>query len=450
VAIEKSSQSQRSTLLNPRNLVAGELASLDPARKALVQNLVSASGLITRPVKAPDGGAVGRVADVVIRWDSGDYPKVSGLIVRIGFRRAFLPVQNIADISSNGVQLSSTKFDLRDYERRDGEFLANDDMIDHQLLDVNGARVVRAADLYLNKVARSYYVVAVDVSFRSFLRRVLPGSAGRAATPGKVIDWAGIQSFGRPGEPTRLRKQNTALTKLRAADLADLLEDLGRHERQVLLEILDPELAADAMEEMDADDLEDMLLHAPVGQAADLLARMEPDEAVDALRELPEEDREAMLDAMDEETSTSLIELLSYEDDEAGGFMTSELVILKESDTVAEARKILLELDNHDVQCIVVVDEEGRLLDDLHLIDLFQANPRSLVGNVKNESVPETVGPDADLEEVVEKLTANRGGSLVVVDEDNRPIGRIMSDDVVDALVKERSGRNWPWQEGRN
>ncbi|MEY4411049.1 MAG: hypothetical protein RLZ69_623, partial [Actinomycetota bacterium] len=253
-----------------------------------------------------------------------------------------------------------------------------------------------------------------------------------------VIDWAGIQSFGRPGEPTRLRKQNTALTKLRAAELADLLEDLGRHERQVLLEILDPEVAADAMEEMEADDLEDLLLHAPVDQAADLLARMEPDEAVDALRELPEEDREAMLDAMDDETARDLQELLTYDDDVAGGFMTSELVILKQSDTVAEARKILLEMDNNDVQCIVVVDEEGHLLDDLNLIDLFQANPRSLVGNVKNDSVPETVRPDADLEEVIEKLTANRGGSLVVVDEENKPIGRILSDDVIDALIKER------------
>jgi CBS domain-containing protein/sporulation protein YlmC with PRC-barrel domain len=428
----------RTSKLNPRNLVASELANLDPARKALVQTLISASGLITRPVRATDGSIVGRVADTVIRWDAGDYPKVSGLIVRIGFRRSFLPIANISNISSDGVTLSSTKFDLRDYQRRDGEFLANDDMIDHQLLDVDGARVVRASDLYLTKMAHSYYVVAVDVSFRSFLRRVLPGSAGRAATPGKVIDWAGIQSFGRPGEPTRLRKQNTALTKLRAAELADLLEDLGRHERQVLLEILDPEVAADAMEEMEADELEDLLRNAPVDQAADLLARMEPDEAVDALRELPDEDRDAMLEAMDEETSTTLLELLTYDDDEAGGFMTSELVILKQSDTVADARKILLELDNNDVQCIVVVDEDGRLLDDLHLIDLFQANPRSLVGSIKNDSKPETVGPDADLEEVIEKLTANRGGSLVVVDEENKPIGRILSDDVIDALVKER------------
>ena len=444
-----ASQSRISKLRN-RSLVPTELTFRDPARKTLAAALVSAAGLEGRPVTSSVGEVVGRLADIVVRWDAGNYPRVFGIIVRIGFRRAFMGIENISKLENAGITLSSTTFDLRDYERRDGEFLALEDMIDHQLLDVDGARVVRSSDLYLAKTGRNYQLVGVDVSFATFLRRVLPGSAGRNPTPGKVIDWAGIQSFGRPGEPARLRKQNQGLEKLRPSELADLLEDLGRRERQVLLEILDPEVAADAMEEMEADDLDELLRHAPVDRAADLLARMEPDEAVDALRELPEEDREAMLGAMDSETSTNLIELLEYDEEVAGGFMTSALVILEEDDTVADARKKILELDNNDVQCIVVVDKEGQLLDDLHLIDLFAANPRTLVGNVKNDSVPETVGPDADLEEVIEKLTANRGSSLVVVDEENKPIGRILADDVVDALVKERSGRNWPWQEGRN
>ena len=445
-----SNSPERSGRSRARHLVPSDLPFRDPTRRALAATLISAAGLQGRPVTSSSGEVVGRLADIVVRWDSGNYPKVFGVIVRIGFRRAFMQVESISKIDNSGVTLSSTTVDLRDYERRDGEFLALDDMIDHQLLDVDGARVVRSSDLYLAKTGRNYQLVGVDVSFATFLRRVLPGSAGRTPTPGKVIDWAGIQSFGRPGEPARLRKQNKGLEKLRPSEMADLLEDLGRRERQLLLEILDPEVAADAMEEMEADDLDELLRHAPVDRAADLLARMEPDEAVDALRELPEEEREAMLDAMDAETSTNLIELLEYDEEAAGGFMTSALVILEEDDTVSDARKKLLELDNNDVQCIVVVDKDGRLLDDLHLIDLFAANPRSLVGNVKNDSQPETVGPEADLEEVIEKLTANRGSSLVVVDEENRPIGRILADDVVDALVKERTGRNWPWQEGRN
>ena len=425
-----------------------KLQVFDEVRKSLASSLISVSGLLGRPVSFEDREVIGRVADVVVRWDSGDYPRIYGLIIRIGLRRSFIAIANISDLNSSGVTLSSTKLDLRDYVRREGEFLASDDMLDHQLLDIDGARVVRASDLYVTKTGRTWYLVAVDVSFRSFLRRLLPGTAGRTPTPERVVDWSGIQSFGRPGEPARLRKENKGLHKLRPAELADLIEDLGQRERQVLLEILDPEVAADAMEEMESDDLDELLRAAPVDKAADLLLRMEPDEAVDALRELPEADRDAVLEAMPKRKKSNLVELLEFDEDVAGGFMTSALVVLKESDTVAAARKKLLEADNNDIQCIVVVDKKGRLLDDLNLIDIFAAKPSQLVGAVKNDHTPETVGPLAKLDEVIEKLTANRGSSLVVVDEANKPIGRIMSDDVVDAMVKNRGARSWPWQEG--
>jgi CBS domain-containing protein len=425
-----------------------KLPVFDEVRKSLASSLISISGLLGRPVSFEDREVIGRVSDVVVRWDSGEYPRLFGLLIRIGLRRAFISVSNVADITGAGVVLSSTKLDLRDYVRREGEFLASDDMLDHQLLDIDGARVVRASDLYVTKTGRTWYLVAVDVSFRSFLRRLLPGSAGRTPTPERVVDWSGIQSFGRPGEPARLSKENKGLHKLRPAELADLIEDLGQRERQVLLEILDPEVAADAMEEMESDDLDELLRAAPVDRAADLLARMEPDEAVDALRELPDADRDAVLEAMPKRKKSNLVELLEFDEDEAGGFMTSALVVLKESDTVAAARKKLLDLDNNDIQCIVVVDKKGRLIDDLNIIDLFTAKPGKLVGSVKNDHVPETVQPDAKLDEVIEKLTANRGSSLVVVDEKNKPIGRIMADDVVDAMVKDRGARSWPWQEG--
>lgn len=425
-----------------------KLTSSSSTRKSLASALISISGLINRPVFNEDHEVVGRVGDIVVRWDSGDYPKIFGLILRVGLRRSFIKVSNIAAIRGNSVTLSSTKLDLRDYARREGEFLADEDMLDHQLLDIDGARVVRASDLYITQTGRTWYLVAVDVSFRSFIRRLLPGNAGRTPTPEKVVDWSGIQSFGRPGEPARLSKENKGLHKLRPAELADLIEDLGQRERQLLIEMLDPEVAADAMEEMDSDDLDELLRAAPVDLAADLLTRMEPDEAVDALRELPEDDRDAVLEAMPKRKKANLEGLLEYDEDVAGGFMTSALLILKENETVAAARKKVLDADNMDAQCLVVVNRKGQLLDDLDLIDLFQAKPSTLIGNVKNDHVPETVTPNAKLDEVIEKLTANRGASLVVVDEDDKPIGRILADDVVDAMVKKRGGRSWPWQEG--
>ena len=424
------------------------LSTSSSTRKSLATALISISGLINRPVFNEDHEILGRVADIVVRWDSGDYPKIFGLILKVGVRRSFVPVAHIATIRGNSVTLSSTKLDLRDYARREGEFLADEDMLDHQLLDIDGARVVRASDLYITQTGRTWYLVAVDVSFRSFLRRLLPGSAGRTPTPEKVVDWSGIQSFGRPGEPARLSKENKGLHKLRPAELADLIEDLGQRERQLLIEMLDPEVAADAMEEMESDDLDELLRAAPVDLAADLLTRMEPDEAVDALRELPDDDRDAVLEAMPKRKKSNLEGLLEFDEDEAGGIMTSSLIVLKETDTVSAARKKVLDADNNDTHCIVVVNKKGKLLDDLDLIDLFTAAPKTLVGSVKNDHAPLTVKPTAKLDKVIEKLTDNRGSSLVVVDDDKKPIGRILADDVVDAMVKKRGGRSWPWQEG--
>ncbi|MEY4102117.1 MAG: hypothetical protein RIR88_251 [Actinomycetota bacterium] len=436
--------------VNPGKFVPAELGLRDSRRRFLTRTLISATGLHKRPVRSGDGSRLGALGDIVVRWDEGDYPRIFGLIVRIGFRRSFVPYTQVTEITQSEITLRATNIDLRDYQRREGEWLAYDDIVDHQLLDVDGARVVRAADIYFTKFGREYIVVGVDATFGSFLRRVLPGSAGRVATPNQVIDWQAIQAFGRPGEPVRLRQTNQGLTRLRPSELADLLEDLGRRERQVLLEILDPEVAADAMEEMEADEVEELLLTAPVDKAADLLTRMEPDEAVDALRDLHADDREAILDAMPAEKSSDLIELLSYDEEVAGGIMTSKMVILEASQTVKQARKLVLEQENSDVQCIVVVDKKGRLLHDLSLLTLFAAKTDELIGSVTNQSAPMTVEPDAKLEEVIEMLTANRGGSLVVVDEDNKPLGRILADDVVDALVDERRKSIWPWQENRN
>jgi CBS domain-containing protein/sporulation protein YlmC with PRC-barrel domain len=420
------------------------------ARRAVVGSLVSAAGLVGRPVNDASGRGVGKLADLVVRWDRGMYPQLTGIVVRVGSRRTFVHAADVEDIGRNRVRLSSTTIDLRDFERRPGEWLVLTDLLDHQLLDVDGARVVRAADLYVTRMGGSYRLVGVDVSFVSFLRRVLPGSAGRIPTPEKVVDWSAIQSFGRPGEPVRLRKSNRGLKRLRPADLADLLEDLARPERQLLISLLDPDEAADVLEEMEPEELEEVLRDAPVERAAELLTRMEPDEAVDALRDLPEDDRRMILAAIPAPRAAELSRLLGYPEGVAGGIMTTSLVFLGMDDTIADARRMAIEhRENQDVQGLVVVDEEGCLVDDLEPLDLLAADPMDLVRDVIIPPSPGTVFAEADLNEVVEQLIAYRGSSLIVVDDDGRPLGRILADDVVDALVESRASRRWPWQTPR-
>jgi uncharacterized protein YrrD len=214
--------------------------------------LVSMAGLIGRPVLNQAGQQIGQVADVVARWDSNQaYPPVTGLIVRVGRRRAWLPVEAVQEFGRSQIRLRTARVDLREVERRPGEVELARDVIDHQLVDTDGARVIRASDLYLAQVAEAVQLVGVDVGFNSLLRRLGPARFRSRPTPEKVIDWASITSFGsQRGPGGTLQAGGGGLQRLRPGELADLLEDLGRAERQELLSQLTPERVADALEEM--------------------------------------------------------------------------------------------------------------------------------------------------------------------------------------------------------
>jgi CBS domain-containing protein len=419
-------------------------------RRELGAALVSVAGLVGRPVRGRDGEQVGTLADVVVRTEAG-YPLVAGCVVRIGARRAWVPVEAVAGLEQGQLRLLSSRIDLTDVERRPGEIQLVGDVIDHQVVDVHGVRVVRASDLYLAAPGGQWRLVGVDVSWLTFLRRALPGRTGRRPSPGQVLDWAGVRPFGLAGcvtgGPVQLASSNAALRRLRPGELADLLEDLGRVERRELLDTLDPAVAADALEEMQANDLLSLLRDAPVDRAAQLLASMERDEAADALRDLPEDEREDVLRAMAEAPSDELRTLLGFEEHSAGGVMTSELVRVDVSVTVGEAVAALRAAAALSAQPpgVAVVDGAGRLVDDIAVLELLGVEPDRPIAQLVGPPWPVTVPPGAGLDEVVETMTENRGSSILVVDDADRPIGRILADDVIDALVQDED-REWPWQ----
>ncbi|OJV82239.1 MAG: hypothetical protein BGO37_04455 [Cellulomonas sp. 73-92] len=415
-------------------------------RREVAGALVSVAGLAGRPVRDGDGNVVGTVVDVVVHWDAG-YSPVTGLIVRVGQRRTWLHAADVEAIEQSAVRLRSTRFDLRDVVRRAGELQLLGDVIDHQLVDVQGVQVVRASDLYITRVQAVWRLVGVDVSLTSLLRRSLPGGLGRRPSPGLVLDWSSVQPFGVPGGSVRLARAHSELRRMRSADLADLLATLGRAERRELLGGLEPGTAADALEEMNARDLNDLLRDAPVEQAAELVAAMEADEAVEALREMPPEERDELLDAMTADRGAELGALLQFDEESAGGVMTSRLVRLPADDTVRDAvAAVRRQVQEGETPAgVVVVDEAGALLDDVSFVELLGAEPDTPLRGLVGPPWPVTVGPDAGLDDIVERMTDNRGSSLLVVDEANRPIGRILADDVVD-LLAHQGERRWPWQ----
>lgn len=417
------------------------------ARSTVAGALISAAGLVGRPVRNPAGAEVGRVVDLVVRWQGESYPPVTGLVVRVGRRRVYVPIDAVQEIAPDHVGLRSARLDLRDFDRREGEVVLNGDVVDHQLVDVDGVRVVRAADLYLARVGDAYRLVGVDVGFQTLLRRLGPSRWRERPTPERVIDWTAIQPFGAgPSGAIGLATPSQALRRLRPAELADLLEELGREERQELLDRLEPEAAADALEEMDPDELAALLREAGTDQAAALIAEMEPDEAVDALRDLDDEEVLELLTAMPPGVAARLRSMLRYREGTAGGLMTTNIVLVQPDQTVGEVRRILRAQAEHqaDVDAVIIVDELGRVMHDLALFELLVAAKDDRVVDVARPPEPVTVSVDASLDEVVERFIDNRGSSLLVVDADQRPVGRILADDLVDALVPERGKVRFP------
>ena len=428
----------------PRRRPARERARPASTIRFVTGHLISAAGLVGGVARNQAGAEIGRIKDIVVRWDDAAYPQVTGLVLRVGRRTSFLPAANIAEMDRSGVVLRSATLSLKDFERREGEIQLIDDLLDHQLIDVSGVRVVRSSDLYLASIVGTFRLVGLDVGMQSLLRRLGPAQLRRRPTPSRVIDWSTIQPISRPGEPLRLGRTRQALHRLRPAELADLVEELGSAQRQAFVSALDPDVAAEVLEEMEPEELEELLTDMPREQAASLLENMAPDEASEALREMDEEDRDEVLEEMGQIARTELTKLLSYDEDTAGSMMTTVTVTVPIGATVADAISALAQFaeDRGDIDGVLIVDDSGRLIDDLPLFDLLLADRTAPVGTLTGAPYPVTVQDRENIDDVLERFVDSRGTSVVVLDDDGRPVGRILADDVIDALLEDhRLGR---------
>jgi CBS domain-containing protein len=424
------------------------------ASRALRRAIVSVAGLVGAPVVNQSGQSVGKLVDIVARMHAGDrYPPITGLLVKVGSRTSFLAASSVGSIEHRCIRLRSSRLDLRDFSRRQGEVMLAKDVLDHQLVDVDGRQVIRAADLYLAPVEDEFRLVGVDISLATLLRRLGPKVFRGRPTPERVIDWDAVTPFGEDltGGPSmvRLRRSDVDLHRLQPSDLADLLEDLGRTGRQELLARLNPETAADALEEMDPDELRALLREADPVRATALVAAMEPDEAVDALRDLSAEERQDILGRMPAEIRDDLSALLAYPERSAGGFMTSVLARAGLDDTVGDVERMVAGWREHrnEIDAVLIVDGDGALLADLPLFDLVAHPDDELISAVlafEEHPEPLTVLPDATVRDVAEQLVRTRRSSLLVVDADGEPLGRILADDVLDAILPERGRVHFP------
>jgi len=415
------------------------------ATRAVQASLVPLSRLRTINPVDEQGRGAGRLADVVVRWNGSDaYPPVTGLVLQRGEQQVFQPIADVIRLDAQRVLVRDQGDQAAGFVRREGELRLVSDVIGRQLVDVDGVKVLRAEDLFLAPVLGRLRLVAVAGSPRSLWSRVV---STWQPDSGRLVDWSAVHPFGDPGSELRLQVPHEGLQHLHPGELADLLEELDQPARDELTTALDPGAVADALEEMEPERIEDILRDSSPERAAQMVAAMEPDEAVDVLRDMDRQEADAILAHVPPEVARQLTELLGYPETMAGGFMTTTLARVPVGETVGQVRDRLREQRDHgaDIDSIAVVDEQGRLLADLPLFDLLAADDATPISDLLTDTTPVTIHPEAFLDEVVDRLTEARASSVVVVDPSGHPMGRVLADDVIDALKEGGLRLKLPW-----
>jgi len=381
---------------------------------------------------------VATIKDVIVRLGAGDHPPVTGLVARYRRRDFFLPRWRITMLNQQGVRLNSDILDLRPFVRRESEVLLARDVLDKQLIDVDGKRVVRVNDVQIIEAAGDWRVTGADVSLQGLWRRLAPAGFVGSKKPVEVLDWADVGYLATDAATVQLKSSSDKLARLHPVEIARLAEALSYHHGSEVVESLDDETAAETLEEMPAESQARILSDMDQERAADILEWMSPDEAADVLGDLPEDKAEELLGLMEHDEQADVVELLPYEDDTAGGLMTTEFVTLPRALTVGEALARLREMaetPNMIYYLYVVEKEESwKLLGVIALRSLILADPSMpLEGVMRTEF--QQADPEEPAKEVAQRIAEYNLLALPVIDDSGDILGIITVDDAMEILL---------------
>lgn len=409
------------------------------------------SELVGREVRDHRGNLIGSLRDVVILAGNGtaghteQYPRVVALAV--GQRRKseplLIPWEGTEDLAGNRIVLQKPV--QGPYAPTGNEIYLARDVMDKQVIDTNDYRMVRVNDLELGKIGSDYRVINVDIGGRGLLRRLgLEGMGDRIAesihrdVPSRSLSWGDLEFL--PTRGLRIPVSREHLKELHPADIAEILEDVGPRVGGELIQHLSDEKVADTLEELETDFQAEMLETFTDERAADIVEEMEPDEAADLLNAIEPERREEILKLMEPEEKQEVQELLEHGADTAGGLMTTKYVTIPPGLTctqaIAHLRADAESREAETIYYVYVTDPQGRLLGVFSLSDLVLADPGAPVDSIMHKH-PLRVSPGAPREEVLETIAKYNLLAVPVVDEDNRLLGIVTSDDALEMILPE-------------
>jgi hypothetical protein len=397
------------------------------------------SSVVGSPLRDADGTRLGKVEDLIVRLGGVGYPPITGFLVSVAGRPSFLGADRVSEIGSDGVVMRKAKLDLRPFERRAEEVLLKRDLLDRQLINVEGARLVRANEIELALVAGSWRVVGVDTGPRGGLRRLLPKALGAHIATGEFLDWAGVEPFVGHVPTVRLRVPHPKLAKLHPAQIADLVEAASRHEGEEIIQAVgddDRELEADVFEELDDQHQREFLEDRPDDQIAEILSRMAPDDAADIVGELDEDRREPVLALLPVSHRIKVRALLGYDPAEAGGLMSPDFLLLRASTPAGHAldavrrSKIAPEL----LSTVFVSSPAGQLEGGVPVTALLRVEASRELSSIVKHETP-CLAPDASFEEVARLMADYNLTAIPVADEHRQMLGVVTVDDVLEAML---------------
>ena len=416
-------------------------ASMDSKGKRMLY----LSQMLGKPVVDSTGEKIGTVSDLAI--STGEvFPRITSLAFQGPGRVPFMISwrKYVDEFDEDGITLQVESHDIRFSYLQPDEVLLARDLMDRQIVDTQGLKVVRVNDLKLSVSGSQLRLLGAEVGIRGILRGLAPwierATCAVCKVFGKKLDeqiiaWNYMDLLDRDLSEVQLSVTHKRLDELHPADVADILEQLDPQQRANVFAHLDDEQATDAISEMEDEYQSDFIESLDNKQAAGLLGNMDPDDAADIVRDLPYEKAETLLRLMGVEDAAEIRQLLGYKDGTAGGMMTTQFVAVRDTDTVGHAIEVLrnLEDDHPTVHFIYIVDEYDKLVGVCSLRTLVLTDDKVPMSKVMYDDVISCT-PDETEEDVSADIFKYELPAMPVVDESGAILGIVTVDDAWDAI----------------
>ncbi|MSU75041.1 MAG: magnesium transporter [Candidatus Magasanikbacteria bacterium] len=396
------------------------------------------SELLKRPIRDSSDTKVGRLIDVVVAPVSGEYPPLLFLLMeeRRTRRRFFISYAYVANVSREEITLKHLFKTIPEGIASEGDVWLSRDILDEQIVDVEGARVVRVNDLRLGSFENELCVLGIDVSFKGILRRLGMGRLDIFDLwKVNLIDWRNAQLVKGVLKLDTILKD---LVKIHPADLANIVEDLSLKQGSRLVRSLDAKAAAHVLEEMDPHIQKTLIHYLGPERAAKIVEQMSVDETVDLLKMLPREEAKEFLSYLQGSKLTKVKKLISYPEDSAGGLMTTEHVAARPEwtvlQTIDEVRRLSPRL--RSLVHVYITDVEGLFKGSVSLRRLLLASSGEALRTIMKRLPRHTVLKiDDPINKVIKIMTKYDLYTAAVLDKDHKFVGVVTIDDVMRHLV---------------